>query len=119
MSAPISVKEPIHRNDIAVQYSKAPAHYFHLVQRILTTEISDAVATASLSGLEGSIVIACDAAQMLVNAGIATITSINTSRVQVESRYDTRLIWRSKITICLDRKVVPRVDEYSKGLVDI
>jgi hypothetical protein len=98
-----SRKKPASSVDLAVKYSKKPAHYFHIASRILDEQrelqgLDPFV--ISLSGIEGAIVVACDAAQMLVKAGWA-IRHIETKRVEVESRYDTREIARSKMTIHL------------------
>jgi len=87
------------KKNVSVNYAKKPIFYFNLVNSIIAEHPETSAIV--LSGLEGAIVTACDAAQLLVVSRKAVVAEVSTDRVLVESRFDTKSVPRSKITITL------------------
>ena len=83
-------------------YSKEPSYYFHLIRNLLDRVIDkgeERKIKLVLSGLEWAIVTTCDVAQMIVEAKFGNIDSIQTERVNCESRFNAEKIFRNKISI--------------------
>lgn len=83
-STPDDKQEGRPRQVIAVSAAKGPAAFFNLSRKFLVTDD-----TCDLSALEGAIVTAVDAANLLERSQLAKIIRIQTSYVNVEPRRKT------------------------------
>ena len=78
-----------------------PSDYVRIVRNKIREKNHSQLLEICLSGLEGAMVVACDTAQLLEHANVATVKSVETSRVMVESRYDSSTIARNLLQIIL------------------